>query len=152
MAPSCLSLLLARAHHFNLLLDLNVKDLLIEDDLSIAGVFQTLLIKLLPSLLHLLQVPHTSHVQYLASVTNSSVLISQRAQLIVHIALVPLGARARQPFDTGTLLIRVPIAVSTTLPIHILALHPAVLLVERIRSPPQRLVPKEHSEDVVSVV
>ena len=77
MAPCRLSLLLARAYHLDLLLDLNVKDLLVEDDLGVPRVFQTLLVKLLPGFLHLLQVPHASHVQYLTCVTNSSVLISE---------------------------------------------------------------------------
>ena len=145
MTPCCLSLNLARADHLDLLLNLDVQDLLVEDQLCIGRLLQTLVVEILSRFLHLLQVAHASHIQNLTRIANSSVLISQRAQLVVHVALVALGARARQPLDAGALFICVPIRL-------IFTLHPAVLLVKRVSSLLQWLVPEENAEDVISVV
>ena len=145
MTPCCLSLNLARADHLDLLLNLDVQDLLVEDQLCIGRLLQTLAVEILSRFLHLLQVAHASHIQNLTRIANSSVLISQRAQLVIHIALVALGARARQPLDAGAFFIRVPIRL-------IFTLHPAVLLVKRVSSLLQWLVPEENAEDVISVV
>ena len=145
MTPCCLSLNLARADHLDLLLNLDVQDLLVEDQLRVGWLLQALAVEILSRFLHLLQVAHASHIQNLARIANSSVLISQRAQLVVHVALVALGARARQPLDAGALFIRVSIRL-------IFTLHPAVLLVKRVSSLLQWLVPEENAEDVISVV
>ena len=145
MTPCCLPLNLARTDHLDLLLNFDVQDLLVEDQLRVGRLLQALAVKILSRFLHLLQVAHASHIKNLTRIANSSVLISQRAQLVVHVALVSLRARARQPLDAGALFIRVPIRL-------IFTLHPAVLLVKRVSSLLQWLVPKEDPKDVISVV
>ena len=92
MTPCCLSLNLARADHLDLLLNLDIQDLLVEDQLRVGWLLQALAVEILSRFLHLLQVAHASHIQNLTRIANSSVLISQRAQLVVHVALVALGA------------------------------------------------------------
>ena len=113
--------------------------------MGILGLLLALQLKQFACVLHLLQISHPRHVQDLTIVADLPILVPQGAELLVNVTFVAFGGGTRQPFDAGA----IPIIFIV---FFVLALQPAVLVIEGVGSTFQRLVPIEDSKDVICIV